>query len=101
MDICDCFAKTSYILKEANGVDMCDCFAKTSYILKEANGVDICDRFAKTSYILKEANGVESRPTHTPESTRNIISPESEPQKIGLPKKINKVNIRRGEKGTE
>ena len=62
--------------------------------------MDICDCFTKTSYILKEANGVESRPTHTPESTRNIISPESEPQKIGLPKKINKVNIRRGEKGT-
>ena len=40
-------------------------------------------------------------PSHPPESTRNIISPKSEQQKIGLPKKINKVNIRRGEKGTE
>ena len=61
----------------------------------------ICDCFTKASYILKEANVVESWPTHTPESTRNIISPKSEQQKIGLPKKINKVNIRRGEKGTE
>ena len=61
----------------------------------------ICDYFIKTSYILKEANIVKSWPTHTPTSTRSIISPKNEQQKTGLPKKINKVNIRRGKNGTE